>query len=110
MMNCWDCLKWLGMDASTSVITLLDDPADLVRLSGVSWSLCRFDESNENTLESGDLVDQRPSYWSSGGQYDPGVPESLTYSSRYFIKMYARVCSISKQWDGLHIGTECGRY
>ncbi|KAJ8506430.1 hypothetical protein OPV22_007316 [Ensete ventricosum] len=163
MMNCGDCLKWLGMDASTSVITHLDDPADLVRLSGVSWSLCRFvivnkfckslcsrfcpdtlnfllvaevsntsksaevgfssaleweslerehrayallchlivspegkrdcihravcasstdnypDESIENTLESGDLVDQRPSYWSSGGQYDPGVPESLTY-------------------------------
>nr|XP_018681596.1 PREDICTED: F-box protein At4g00755-like isoform X2 [Musa acuminata subsp. malaccensis] len=98
MVNYWDFLKWLGTDASTSVITLLDDPADLVRLSAVSWSLRRFgkrdcihravcasstdnypDESIENTLESSDLVDQRPSYWSSGGQYDPGVSESLTY-------------------------------
>ncbi|OAY78899.1 F-box protein At4g00755-like [Ananas comosus] len=37
------------------------------------------DESIENTLEPSDRVDMRPSYWSSSGQRDPGVPESLTY-------------------------------
>ncbi|KAL6660282.1 hypothetical protein ACP70R_002404 [Stipagrostis hirtigluma subsp. patula] len=37
------------------------------------------DESIENTLEPQDRVNHRPSYWSSGGQDDPDVPESLTY-------------------------------
>ncbi|KAL6907724.1 hypothetical protein ACP4OV_002763 [Aristida adscensionis] len=37
------------------------------------------DESMENTLEPQDRVNHRSSYWSSGGQDDPDVPESLTY-------------------------------
>ncbi|XP_073001643.1 F-box protein At4g00755 isoform X1 [Typha latifolia] len=37
------------------------------------------DESIANTLEPSDRVDMRPSYWSSGGKRDPGIPESLTY-------------------------------
>nr|CAB3477159.1 unnamed protein product [Digitaria exilis] len=36
-------------------------------------------ERMENTLDPREMVDYRPSYWSSGGQNDPDVPESLTY-------------------------------
>ncbi|XP_062217033.1 F-box protein At4g00755-like [Phragmites australis] len=37
------------------------------------------DESIKNTLEPLDRINHRPSYWSSGGQDDADVPESLTY-------------------------------
>ncbi|OEL18106.1 F-box protein [Dichanthelium oligosanthes] len=36
-------------------------------------------ESIQNTLEPGELEDFIPSYWSSGGQEDPEVPEFLVY-------------------------------
>ncbi|CAD6238471.1 unnamed protein product [Miscanthus lutarioriparius] len=39
-------------------------------------------ERMENTLDPREVVGHRPSYWSSGGQYDPDVPESLTYRLR----------------------------
>ncbi|WOL06271.1 F-box protein [Canna indica] len=38
------------------------------------------DEGIENTLEPDEAVDGMPSYWSSGGQSDPGVSEFLIYS------------------------------
>ncbi|CAM0870441.1 unnamed protein product [Alopecurus aequalis] len=37
------------------------------------------DETMENTLEPQDRINLRPSYWSSGGQDDAQVPETLTY-------------------------------
>lgn len=37
------------------------------------------DETIENTLEPQDRINHRPSYWSSGGQDDGAVPETLTY-------------------------------
>ncbi|GJN36675.1 hypothetical protein PR202_gb25557 [Eleusine coracana subsp. coracana] len=37
------------------------------------------DESIENTLEPRDVVDLMPWYWSSGGQWDPSIPECLIY-------------------------------
>ncbi|RWW09516.1 hypothetical protein GW17_00026990 [Ensete ventricosum] len=136
----WDFLEWLGPDASTAVLMLLDDPADLVRVSAVSQSWRQFevgssavaelenlgrehrvylylghclgspkgkrdcinqaicasstdnfpDESIENTLEPSELVDGRPSYWSSGGQRNPGVPESLTY------RLVANICIVEE--------------
>lgn len=159
---CLDFVEWLGPDTSTTVFTLLDDPADLARASAVSRSWRRFviayqfskiqclrvcpevsnftsievrgsatredmgssaaaewenqkrdhrvymhlshgllspynskdciihcigasstdnfpEESIENTLVPIDRVEMRPSYWSSGGQRDPGVPECLIY-------------------------------
>ncbi|URD82977.1 F-box protein [Musa troglodytarum] len=123
----WDFLEWLGPDASTAVLMLLEDPADLVRVSAVSQSWRQFvignsfgkslclrifpevsnfahvaeaicasstdnfpDESIENTLERSEIVDRRPSYWSSGGQRNPGVPESLTY------RLVANICIIEE--------------
>ncbi|XP_042388920.1 F-box protein At4g00755-like isoform X2 [Zingiber officinale] len=131
MENRWDFLQWLGPDASTSVFTRLDEPADLVRASAVSRSWRRFvvehglsrslctrkfpevlnfsnviNESNadvecsssydwtslekstddepfesiQNTLVANEIVGGLPSYWSSGGQNDTAVPETLTYS------------------------------
>uniref|UniRef100_A0ACD5WI21 Uncharacterized protein n=1 Tax=Avena sativa TaxID=4498 RepID=A0ACD5WI21_AVESA len=37
------------------------------------------DESIENTLEPQDRINLHPSYWSSGGQDEDGVPETLIY-------------------------------
>lgn len=47
-------------------------------------------ESIENTLEPSDRVDRRASYWSSKGESDPAVPETLTY------KLAARLCMITE--------------
>lgn len=44
MEVCADFLERLGPDASTTVLMLLDDPADLVRVSAVSRSWRRFGE------------------------------------------------------------------
>lgn len=48
------------------------------------------EESILNTLKSGDRVERRASYWSSGGQGDPTVPETLTY------KLISKLCLISE--------------
>lgn len=37
------------------------------------------DETIDNTLEPQDRINNRFSYWSSAGQDDPDVPETLTY-------------------------------
>lgn len=174
MEICADFLEWLGPDASTTVLTFLDDPADLVRVSAVSRSWRRFvimnsfckniclrmypevscfarvdeessaeenaeagtstameweslkrehraysylihclvsptgngeciadairasstdnypDESIENTLIEDDRVNMRPSYWSSQGEKDPAVPETLTY------RLGSKLCIINE--------------
>jgi hypothetical protein len=41
------------------------------------------DESIENTLDPSEDLNSRPSYWSSGGEVNPSVPESLTYQLNY---------------------------
>ncbi|KAL3373643.1 hypothetical protein AABB24_005564 [Solanum stoloniferum] len=48
------------------------------------------EESILNTLKPGDRVERRASYWSSGGQSDPTVPETLTY------KLISKLCLISE--------------
>ncbi|GLU00604.1 hypothetical protein SLE2022_179570 [Rubroshorea leprosula] len=48
------------------------------------------DESIYNTLEELDRVGWRPSYWSSKGQSNPAVPETLTY------KLVADLCVITE--------------
>ncbi|KAG9453027.1 hypothetical protein H6P81_005931 [Aristolochia fimbriata] len=48
------------------------------------------DESIENTLDSSDIVGQRPSYWSSKGVNDPDVPEMLTY------RLCSKLCIIEE--------------
>lgn len=47
-------------------------------------------ESIHHTLEQGDRVDQRASYWSSEGEVDPAVPETLVY------KLIANLCVITE--------------
>lgn len=173
MENRRDFVKWLTVDMSISVLTLLDDPADLARASSVSRSWRQFviangfckklclrmcpevskftriievsnsvetdvgsstamewaslerehrayaylghclvspmgkrdcilesicasstdnypDESIENTLEPRERVGTMPSYWSSKGESDPGVPETLTY------KLSSKLCIINE--------------
>ncbi|CAA2977741.1 F-box At4g00755-like [Olea europaea subsp. europaea] len=47
-------------------------------------------ESIKNTLEPSDVVDDRPSYWSSKGSIDVAFPETLIY------RLAARLCVISE--------------
>ncbi|KAK4266726.1 hypothetical protein QN277_023612 [Acacia crassicarpa] len=46
------------------------------------------EESIDNTLEARDIINGRASYWSSKGQRNPGVPETLTY------KLVCPICVI----------------
>lgn len=48
------------------------------------------EESIRNTLEPSDRIGQRASYWSSKGEIDPAVPETLTY------KLMAKLCVITE--------------
>ncbi|CAN4080767.1 unnamed protein product [Withania somnifera] len=48
------------------------------------------EESIVNTLKPGDRVELRASYWSSRGESDPTVPETLTY------KLISKLCLISE--------------
>ncbi|CDP03074.1 unnamed protein product [Coffea canephora] len=43
-----------------------------------------------NTPEPSDRIGQRPSYWSSKGEIDSAVPETLTY------KLMAKLCVITE--------------
>lgn len=48
------------------------------------------EESIQNTLVPGDRVGQRASYWSSKGESDPTVPETLTYT------LSSKICVITE--------------
>lgn len=48
------------------------------------------EESIQNTLEPSDSVDNRASYWSSEGNSDPAVPETLLY------KLTSNLCVITE--------------
>lgn len=48
------------------------------------------DETVQNTLESIDRVQIRPSYWSSKGETDPTIPETLVY------KLISKLCIITE--------------
>lgn len=47
-------------------------------------------ESIHHTLERGEIVGRRASYWSSKGQSNPSVPETLTY------KLFSDFCVITE--------------
>jgi hypothetical protein len=49
-------------------------------------------ESVENTLDPQDMVNNRPSYWSSGGADGPNEPESLTY------RLNSDLCVVDEIW------------
>ncbi|CAI9771893.1 unnamed protein product [Fraxinus pennsylvanica] len=53
------------------------------------------EESIKNTLEPTDVVDYRASYWSSKGESDASVPETLIY------RLAARLCVISEIHENL---------
>ncbi|XVF12442.1 hypothetical protein REPUB_Repub08aG0118800 [Reevesia pubescens] len=48
------------------------------------------EESIQNTLEPLDIIENRVSYWSSKGQKDPTVPETLIY------KLMAKMCLVTE--------------
>ncbi|XP_035539455.1 F-box protein At4g00755-like isoform X2 [Juglans regia] len=63
MEACMGFLDRLDPDILLKIFTYVDDPYDLVRVSSVSRSWRHFDTS----------------YWSSKGQSNPAVPETLVY-------------------------------
>ncbi|CAM8925098.1 unnamed protein product [Rhodiola kirilowii] len=50
----------------------------------------RLEENIDNTLIQSDRIEQRASYWSSKGQSDPDVPESLIY------KLTSSLCLVNE--------------
>jgi hypothetical protein len=48
------------------------------------------EESIENTLEPADIVERRGSYWSSKGQSNPAIPETLIY------KLASELCVVTE--------------
>ncbi|KAK7380255.1 hypothetical protein VNO78_32761 [Psophocarpus tetragonolobus] len=172
MKNKVDFIQLLGPDMSIKILTHLDDPCDLIRVSAVSSSWHRFviknglckqlcvkmfpeipgvariieldntidplsnplgsyenweslkrnhkvyaflasgltpiiknciskaisasstdnypEESILHTLESGDRTEYRASYWSSKGESDPSVPETLVY------KLASKLCLVTE--------------
>ncbi|CAI0463369.1 unnamed protein product [Linum tenue] len=48
------------------------------------------EETIQNTLEAGDRVEDRASYWSSKGQANPDVPERLVY------KLASKLCLVTE--------------
>lgn len=61
------------------LLTQNSDKACVLSCIGASSTDNFPQESIENTIEPNERVDMRFSYWSSGGQRDPNVQESLVY-------------------------------
>ncbi|KAJ1292584.1 hypothetical protein BS78_01G001100 [Paspalum vaginatum] len=62
-----------------SLLTPYNSRDCIIQCIGASSTDNFPEETIENTLESIDHVEMRPSYWSSGGQRDPSFPECLIY-------------------------------
>ncbi|XP_028756373.1 F-box protein At4g00755-like isoform X2 [Neltuma alba] len=144
--NNGDFIRWLGPDLSIKILSHLDDPCDLARVSAVSRAWHHFDnmieptrfvpgnpmtwdclkrnhnvyaflarglapyvrqnciseavvasstdnypeESIQNTMEPRDRTEIRASYWSSKGESDPSVPETLIY------KLISKICIVTE--------------
>ncbi|KAI3432093.1 F-box domain-containing protein [Psidium guajava] len=103
MSDCGDIVQQLEPDMSVKIFMYLDEPSDLARVCAVSRTWCQFaeaisatstdnnpEESIQNTMEPRDRIQHRASYWSSKGESDPKVSESLVY------KLNAKLCIITK--------------
>lgn len=90
-------LEWEFMKRDHRVYAFLARGlTSFMRKDCISQAICASstdnypDESIENTLDSRDRVDRRASYWSSKGDSDPTVPETLIY------KLIAKFCVITE--------------
>ncbi|KAK9147741.1 hypothetical protein Scep_006498 [Stephania cephalantha] len=65
--------------------------ADCIKVAISATSTDNYpEESIQNTLEPRDRVGERASYWSSKGESDPAVPETLTY------ELVSKICFITE--------------
>lgn len=87
-MGCSSSYDWASLEKKNRLYSLLchlisspEGKTDCIDL-GIFASSTDDEpfESIQNTLVSNEIVGGLPSYWSSSGQNDTAVPETLTYS------------------------------
>ncbi|KAH7839804.1 hypothetical protein Vadar_009102 [Vaccinium darrowii] len=95
------CLRMFPEISSASHVLEIKnmiEPVEVDPQNSIEWESMKRDlgtdhyrlESIQNTLESRDTVEGRASYWSSEGESDPTVPETLVY------KLIAKLCVITE--------------
>ncbi|KAK9078064.1 hypothetical protein SSX86_002121 [Deinandra increscens subsp. villosa] len=91
------CMEWSCLEREHRVYALLARSftsfmrKDCISEAIVASSTDNYpQESIHHTLEPGDRVDQQASYWSSEGQVDPTISETLVY------KLTANLCMITE--------------
>ncbi|KAL1360330.1 hypothetical protein HN51_005697 [Arachis hypogaea] len=90
-------MEWLALEREHRVYAYLARASTeyvgtncIARTIGASSTDNFPQESIDNTLEPRDNISGRYSYWSSSGQSNPGVPETLTY------ELLSQICVISE--------------
>ncbi|KAL2334620.1 hypothetical protein Fmac_015833 [Flemingia macrophylla] len=87
----WECLK-----RNHKVYAFLASGLTPLRKNCISKAISASstdnypDESIVHTLEAGDRTEHRASYWSSKGESDPSVPETLVY------KLVSKLCLVTE--------------
>ena len=90
-------MEWLALEREHRVYAYLAgasaqcvDMDCIAKTIGASSTDNFPQESIDNTLEPRDIIAGRFSYWSSNGQSNPSVPETLTY------ELVSRICVITE--------------
>ncbi|KAA8539884.1 hypothetical protein F0562_026576 [Nyssa sinensis] len=90
-------MEWEWLERDHRVYAFLSKGlTSFIRKDCISGAICASstdnypEESIRNTLEPSDRVDHRASYWSSKGESNPAVPETLVY------KLIANLCVITE--------------
>lgn len=90
------CTEWEHLKRDNRVYAFLAGGLSVTGKECIADAICASstdnypEESILNTLEANDVVEHRASYWSSKGESDPTVPETLVY------KLLAKLCVITE--------------
>lgn len=88
----WECLKRNHKVYAFLALGLIP----FMRKNCIAEAVCASstdnypEESIQNTLEPRDRTEFRASYWSSKGEHDPSVPETLVY------KLISKICVVTE--------------
>jgi len=89
-------INWEYLKRNHKVYAFLSSGLPPVRKNCISKAISASstdnypEESIRHTLEPGDRTEYRASYWSSKGENDPSVPETLVY------KLVSEMCLVSE--------------
>jgi len=90
------CVNWEYLKRNHKVYAFLSSGLHPVRKNCISKAISASstdnypEESILHTLEPGDRTEYRASYWSSKGENDPSVPETLVY------KLVSEMCLVTE--------------